>query len=397
MDKYPSFISWEDFLKIQTMIKDNHAAYSMEKKRGVPRPGKALLHGIVYCGRCGHKMFVQYKPTTKYICHFLRRHYDEPICQGLMGDPIDDAVVKAFFEALAPAEIDMFNQAMALKKADSERTSTARKKQLDRLRYQAQIAERRYQNVDPENRLVASELEKRWESAIAELHEAERLFTSEQEKEKVPVLITQKMKTELANLGANISKIWEKELDRERKKALLRTLIEKVVVERVRRENIAIRVVWKGGKISEFTIQTIVMALKELDRFDELQDEIKKLFLQGFDDQDIAATLTKKGFHSPASTELLPSTVITIRHRKRLLKKPRSHPSLSGFLTVSQMAKKLEVQDSWIYSKIRWGKITVEKNNELNCYLFPDTRETLNTLVRLKTKKHNEHHNRKGI
>ena len=72
-DVYPPYISWETYTQIQTMLKDNHAEYDRNKTRGLPRPGKALLHGLVYCGECGHKMVVQYKGGTRYICHYLRQ------------------------------------------------------------------------------------------------------------------------------------------------------------------------------------------------------------------------------------------------------------------------------------------------------------------------------------
>src|SRR6516164_6507759 len=69
-DKYPAYISWETFVTIQGMVRDNHSEYDRNKTRGVPRPGKALLHGLVYCGECGHKMVVQYKSGARYICNY---------------------------------------------------------------------------------------------------------------------------------------------------------------------------------------------------------------------------------------------------------------------------------------------------------------------------------------
>src|SRR5262249_915000 len=101
-DRYPAYIDWATFEKIQAMIRDNYSDYDKNKTRGVPRPGKALLHGLVYCGECGHKMCVPYKGGTRYICNALRQKYQVPVCQCLPGDPIDDAVVAAFFAALAP-------------------------------------------------------------------------------------------------------------------------------------------------------------------------------------------------------------------------------------------------------------------------------------------------------
>jgi DNA invertase Pin-like site-specific DNA recombinase len=78
---YPASISWEPYSQIQTMLTDNHAAYDRNKTRGMPRPGKALLPGRVYCGECGHKMVVQYTGGTRYSCHSLRQQYRTPVCQ----------------------------------------------------------------------------------------------------------------------------------------------------------------------------------------------------------------------------------------------------------------------------------------------------------------------------
>jgi hypothetical protein len=89
-DKYPAYIAWATFETIQAMIRDNHSEYDRNKTRGVPRAGKALLHGIVYCGECGHKMVVQYKGGTRYICNYLRQQHQCPVCQYLPADAIDD-------------------------------------------------------------------------------------------------------------------------------------------------------------------------------------------------------------------------------------------------------------------------------------------------------------------
>ena len=87
-DRYPAYIAWDTFEKIQTMVGDNHSEYDRNKTRGIPRRGKALLHGLVYCGECGHKMVVQYKNRTCYICNYLRQQYQVPVCQNL---PVDAA------------------------------------------------------------------------------------------------------------------------------------------------------------------------------------------------------------------------------------------------------------------------------------------------------------------
>ena len=101
-DMYPPYIDWATFEKIQAMIRDNHSEYDRNKTRGVPRPGKALLHGLVYCGECGHKMVVQYKGGTQYLCNSLRQQSQVPVCQRIPGDPIDDHVVAPLLRGAGP-------------------------------------------------------------------------------------------------------------------------------------------------------------------------------------------------------------------------------------------------------------------------------------------------------
>src|SRR3954464_12661776 len=175
-DKYPAYIDWATFEAIQAMLRDNCSEYDRNKTRGVPRPGKALLHGIVHCGECGHQMVVQYKPKTQYICNFLRQQYQVPVCQFLPADPIDDFVVRAFFAALSPAELDLYDEAAAAIRHEAETVDRARREQIDRLRYQARLAERQFTRADPENRLVAAELERRWEAALRELNQSETSY-----------------------------------------------------------------------------------------------------------------------------------------------------------------------------------------------------------------------------
>lgn len=146
------------------MLKDNYTQYDRNKSRGVPRPGSALIHGIVYCGKCGHKMVVQYKNSTRYICNFLRQQHGTPVCQYIPAEPVDKIVVSAFMEALSPVEIDIYARAIEQKKQADEKISRAHFQQVERLRYEAALAKLQYMQVDPENRLVAAELERRWES-----------------------------------------------------------------------------------------------------------------------------------------------------------------------------------------------------------------------------------------
>ena len=139
-DKYPAYVSWERFEKTQAMLKDNYAEYDRNKSRGVPRPGSALLQGLIYCGECGHKLVVQYKGGTRYLCNYLRQQHGVPVCQHLPDDHIDARVIEAFFQALSPVELDVYTQAIAARAKDQETIDHAHRQQLERLRYEAALA-----------------------------------------------------------------------------------------------------------------------------------------------------------------------------------------------------------------------------------------------------------------
>src|SRR6266567_3281359 len=137
--------AFQTFEQIQAIIQDNSAAYDRNKTRGVPRPGSALLQGMVACGECGHKMVVQYKRGTRYLCNYLRQKYRVPVCQHIPADAVDAQVVEAFFAALAPVELDVYQRAVAAQQQTEAASDRARAQQLQRLRYQAALAQRQFE------------------------------------------------------------------------------------------------------------------------------------------------------------------------------------------------------------------------------------------------------------
>src|SRR3972149_2346578 len=227
-NKYPAYISWQTFERIQQMLSDHYSDYDRNKTRGVPREGKALLQGIVYCGQFSHKMTLQYSGGVRYICNHLQMQHGEPLCQRLLADSIDEKVVQWFFEALSVAEIDL--SASALEEADSRRDEllSARRKEVERLRYQSRLAERQYHHTDPENRLVAAELEQRWETTLRELQKAEERLMHEEQ--NMPCwAIPPDLLDALREVGPRLPELWEQGLfGPSQKKALLRCLVDKV-------------------------------------------------------------------------------------------------------------------------------------------------------------------------
>ena len=301
-DKYPAYIGWDTFERIQGMIRDNHSEYDRNKSRGVPRPGKALLHGIVYCGECGHKIVVQYKGGPRYLCNYLRQQYRVPVCQNLPADPIDAHVVQAFLDALSPAELDLYGQAVAALSREREQVLQAQRQQIERLRYQAHLAERQYNQTDPDNRLVAAELERRWEAALRDLKEAEERFQHEQEQPRGPEELSAEERQAFLQAGKTIPELWSQgRLTPQQKKAFLRTLIDKVVVHRSAPDTLHVRIVWRGGDTTTTLLPVTVGALARLSSAAAMEKEVLELAHQGRSDEEIAAARRGAGIALPST------------------------------------------------------------------------------------------------
>ena len=376
-DRYPAYVDWQTFERIQAMLRDNHAEYLRRETRGTPRNGAALLQGIAWCGECGHKLVVQYCNGNRYACTYLQHTQGAPMCQHLPADPIDARVVDAFFEAVAPAELDAWEQAQAARHNAAGALDRAEAQQVERLRYQALLAERQFNRVDPDNRLVAAELERRWEVALRDLRQAEEALARRRVAGAQPPDLTAAERADFCALAPRVPELWRQPgVTRAHKKALLRCLIDKVVMRRAT-DCVQLRIVWRGGAVTELEVGIAVGALASLARGAEMEARVLDLARDGVEDAAIATLLTQEGFRSPRHSQVLANTVGAIRRRHKVLQAP-SHPRcLPGWLTVSQLARQLDIPRRWIDQRIRSGVIVVGPHPPMRLHLFPDAEATV--------------------
>jgi hypothetical protein len=264
------------------------------------------------------------------------------VCQYIPADPVDAKVVAAFFAALPSVELDAYQRAVAAQQQTEAASARARAQQLQRLRYQAALAQRQFEHVDPANRLVAAELERRWETTLRDLRQAEEAAQHRPEPRVVSETLPSELREALAAVGQKLPELWATPvLSRVQKKALLRCLLDKVVVHRVGRDRVQVRIVWRGGEVTECEVPVPVHALTALSSGHELEERIVALHTAGKSDVEIAQELTAAGFRSPKSLVVLPNTVRLVRLPHRLLvTRHQSHPRhIPDCLTIPQRAR----------------------------------------------------------
>lgn len=388
-DHHPAYVSWETFQRIQAILADNYAEYARRMSQGSTRNGAALLQGIAYCGECGRKLQVTYKSSVRYQCRARRATEEGPVCQSFCGDTVDRAVAETFFQALAPAELDVYEQAVAARRKADAAVDKAQEMELQRLRYEADLARRRYDKSDPDNRLVTAELERRWEVALQGLQDAQSRFEElRAERDRVvPFAIPQELRTAFTNLGSTLPQAWSGGiLTNSQRKALLRCLIDKVVMRREgdHPDHVAVRIVWRGGAVSERTVRVQVRHMEDLSDFAEIEAAVLALARDGRSDQEVATILTERGYRSAKQDRVVPGMVLAIRRHHRVMHMSRLPDPGNGWLTVRELATAIGAGRSWIYSSIERGRIAIVRDEVTGLFLFPNTPETIEALVRLR-------------
>ncbi|MER8474255.1 recombinase family protein [Mesorhizobium sp. M1328] len=386
--RYPPYIDWPTYEKIRDIVRDNRAEYMRIKTRGAPRNGELLLHGIAWCGRCGHKMYVRYKGGGEYVCNHLRSHTGLPACQHIRASRVDAAVADAFLTALAPAEIDALSRARRTQQQVDKALRTSAERELERKRYAAALAERQFNRVDPDNRLVAGELERRWEVALSEVRAAEEALARQASAEPVTQMaLGRALNSKVVILSGRLPQIWANDATTDaHRKALLRCLIEKVVLDRGEHDVALVRIIWRGGAVTELDVKMRVNSITKLTHGQEMRARLVDLARAGMPDYEIATLLTREGHRSPnCADKVLPITVQRIRLgagiRITTQRNRWTHESTS--LSATQLAARLNIPVNWIYVQIRQKRLLIDRQLT-GAYLFQNSPSVINAVRDLR-------------
>ena len=333
-------------------------------------------------------MYVRYKGGGEYVCNHLRSHEGLPTCQHIRAARVDAAVAEAFLTALAPAEIEALSRASRTRHQIDTALRSSAERQLERKRYEAALAERQFNRVDPDNRLVAGELERRWEAALNEVRAAEEALARQSAPQPLSqTVIGKTLNSKIVVLAGRLPQIWaDPATTAGQRKALLRCLVEKVVLDRGERDIARVRIVWRGGAVSELDVKMKVNSLARLTRGAEMRERLLDLARTGLADDEIAVILTAEGHRSPNCPEKVrPITVQRIRLGAGL-KTARQRTRWNhdpGLLSVTELAAKLNIPVKWLYIQIRQKRLLMDRQPS-GAYLFKNTASVIDGVRNLR-------------
>jgi DNA invertase Pin-like site-specific DNA recombinase len=363
-DVYPAYITWEEFMANRARLQQNATQFmkNAQHGHGPAREGAALLQGLVVCGCCGARMRPVYKTTHRYHCENLVRRVNGRMCASLHGSAIDRAVRDAFFDALRPAHLDALDAVLKTQAADHERLHRHWQEQCKRAQYEVRLAQRQYEAVDPEHRLVAGELERRWEEKLRALRLVEEEYTRFQRRPPTPTL-TAEHRHQFQQLSATLPTLWQNgSISIPQQKELLRCLIAQVILKRLIPDTVEVRIVWISGHYSILQVRTPVQRTQNLTTRDQLIQRIEALWHAGVNsDTEMAKQLTAEGFTSARREEVGTTAVQKIRlaHGWHYGTYQSHHTAYGeGYLTVDQYAAQISVERTWILKRIYTGVIT---------------------------------------
>jgi len=355
-EHHPGYLSWDEYERNQSMIAANaHMHSGGEPKAG--RGGGALVSGLLRCRRCGRMMQVFYPGTlVRYVCNAGRSRYGEGTCISFGGLRVDVAVSKEVLEAVSGNAIQAALEAAEQMQQKRRDLRTAIELELEQARYEARLAARRYESVDPDQRLVAAELEARWNTALQKVKVLEsKLLEFDQESQSVPA----PSKQTLLSLAQDLPAIWNSpSTDMRLKQRIVRILIREIIADVDEKSREVVLVIhWAGGRHSELRVKKF-----ETGRSRRCTDpqaiEVLRQMAGKFSDQQIAATMNRLRLRTGMGNSW---NVMRVRSARSYYQLPAFHQdddqaNEAKEVTVKVAAQRLNVSQ-WIVRRMIEEKI----------------------------------------
>ena len=352
-------------------LRANAQAYGAERRKSPPREGPALLQGLVICGRCGRRMTVRYhgsdaRQRPDYLCQRegIETHTDR--CQVIPGAGIDQSIGELLLRTVSPVSLEVALQVQAELDARIHEADALRQQQVERARYDADLARRRFMQVDPGNRLVADVLEAEWNENLRGLQHAQQEL--ERRRQEDHHLLGAEQRERILALAADFPRLWNdpKTAHRERKR-MVRLLIEDVTLTRSD-DGIAVGIRFPGGATQSMTLPLPPRAWQLRQTPPEVVAQIDAL-REHHTDAQIAHILNERGYRSGTGRRFHARIVYGLSRSYRL-KSRYDRLREAGLLTVQEMADLLGVTVQTANIWRRHGLLRGHAYNDKNEFLY---------------------------
>jgi DNA invertase Pin-like site-specific DNA recombinase len=359
-EAHEGYVTWAQYEENQRRLSENAQAHGLDHRRCPPREGPALLQGLLLCGVCGTGMSVRYYSrgddlTPHYSCRGRANKQGEPGCQSSSGAGIDAAIGPLVLEALSPLSLEVSLAVQQEIEGRLEEADGLRRKQVERARYEADLARHRYMQVDPANRLVADELEGDWNKKLTALTQAQQEYERRRQQDRLQ--LDEAARARILSLATDVPRLWAdpKTPQRERKQ-VVRFLLEDVTLLK-NDAGLTLHVRFKGGATRTLNLAAPKTAWEERQTTAEVIAEIdRRLDEHTFD--EIAALLNERKFVSGTG---LPFHGDRVEYLCRFYKlKPRlDRLREAGLLTLDELAARLGRSKHTIKAWRRQGRLPV--------------------------------------
>lgn len=362
-DHHEGYITWEEYLKNQNIVESNRTHGDQRLTATAARKGSALLQGLLLCGDCGRKITVRYTGSQGrypiYQCTWKKREgLSTCECFSIRADVIDHAATARLLKAMQPDQINIALQALDELSKRGQRVEKQRGMRLQHAEYDAQLAQRRFEEVDPANRLVAATLEKQWNEALTTVEKT--LQDIEKQKNQHTIEIGADNRKQLLSLCNDLPALWKaKSTQYKDKKRIIRLLIKDITLKK-NANKILIQIRWQGGASEILTADAPLKSYEKWRHPSEIVEKVREFSLQ-YDDQYIVDYFNQKGIKTNKGNLFTIDGIKWIRYKHKI---PAPDFRQPGEVTVNEAMEKFGVSRHVVYYWINIKTITARKPKE---------------------------------
>ena len=367
---HPGYISWEGYEANLARLHENAQANGAERRQSPPREGPALLQGLTVCGHCGERMTVRYymshgQKLPEYVCQKRGIENAERTCQRLVGHRIDRAVGELLVQTVTPLALEMALKVHDELRARAEGADGLRHQQVERARYEAELAQRRYLAVDPDNRLVAQSLEAEWDQKLRALRDAQDDY--ERRRQADGEALGPVQREQVMALARDFPRLWsDPAVPQRERKRMARLLVEDVTL--LRTDKVAVHVRFRGGATHSLFLP-LPLSAADLRKVDPaVVAEVDRL-IDDHTDAEIVDILNESGFR-PGVAEQFSLKILYVLRRTYGLEERYSRMRRRGLLTLEEMSQLLGADPYTIKAWARSGHIASQVYNDKGQRLY---------------------------